>query len=69
MVQIKDNIEKDIFLAEVEEETKNLNDEEIKEAVKSKANMLFALIFDFSNKGLIADEREMKRKLRSVIEE
>lgn len=69
MVQIKDNIEKDIFLAEVEEETKNLKDEEVKEAVKSKANTLFALIFDFSNKGLVADEKEMKRKLKSVIEE
>ena len=69
MVQIKDDIEKDIFLAEVEEEVGKLKDAETKEAVKNKASMLFALVFDFSNKGLVADEREIKRKLRSVIEE
>ncbi len=69
LVQIKDDIEKDIFLAEVEEETKKLKDETVKEAIKNKANMLFVLVFDFSNKGLAADVKEIKRKLRSVIEE
>lgn len=69
LVQIKDDIEKDIFLAEVEEETKTLKDEEVSEAVKAKANLLFVLVFDFSSKGLVADSREIKRKLKSVIEE
>jgi C4-type Zn-finger protein len=69
VVQIKDDIEKDIFLAEVEEETKKSKDENIREAIKNKANMLFVLVFDFSNKGLVADAKEIKRKLRSVIEE
>jgi hypothetical protein len=69
MVQIKDDIEKDIFLAEVEEETKKLKEESAREAVKRKADMLFALVFDFSNKGLAADAREIKRRLRSIIEE
>lgn len=69
MVQIKDDIEKDIFLAEVEEETKKVKDENVKQDIKNKANMLFALVFDFSNKGLVTEAKEIKRKLRSVIEE
>ncbi|MEM3265407.1 MAG: hypothetical protein QXH07_05585 [Thermoplasmata archaeon] len=67
---MKDDIEKDIFLAVVEEKTKELKDENVREAIKNKANMLFALVFDFSNKGLAtADAKEIKRKLRLIIEE
>jgi len=68
-MQIKDDMEKDIFLDVVAEEADKIKDTEIKEIVKKRANTLFALVFDFSNKGLIADTREMRRKLKSVIEE
>ena len=64
-----DDIEKDIFLDVVSEELKKIPEDDVREAVNSKAGLLFALIFDFSSKGILSDSKEMKRKLESLIEE
>ncbi|MEM0143102.1 MAG: hypothetical protein QXL94_04015 [Candidatus Parvarchaeum sp.] len=65
----KDDMEKDIFLGVVAEELKKIKEPDLKEAIDNKARSLFALIFDFSKKGLLADPKEIKRKLQSLIEE
>ena len=65
----KDDTEKDIFLSVVNEKLKKVEDPDLKDKIEIKARSLFALIFDFSEKGLLTDSKEIKRKIRSLIEE
>ncbi|MCL5115470.1 MAG: hypothetical protein M1528_02980 [Candidatus Marsarchaeota archaeon] len=68
-IQAKDDIEKDIFLSVVAEELKNFQKKEISSIVEKKASSLYALVYDVSNKGLLADSKDMVKRLKLLVEE